>query len=375
MPAVILLSFSFSAGAQVISQKIKCVVIDAGHGGHDYGCISADKKTAEKNVALSVALKFGDKIKKAYPDTKVIYTRSKDVFVPLDERADIANRNKADFFISIHVNSTGKSRQATGTETFTMGAHVNSRNFEISKRENSVILLEDDYNTKYEGFKPDSPESYIIFSLLQNAYSEQSLIFAQLIQKEYVKGPIKYNRGVKQAGFLVLWRTTMPSVLTEIGFISNPNDLAQMRSEKGREQIADRLFTAFSKYKKSYEGVGSESDAAVENERLAVEDDEKETTADGGSENVEKNVEKKIEKNDGLTYSIQILSVAKKLKPSSPELKGRKDAEFTKVKGLYKYHIGAYGTWNEAAGDLPKIRRIFNGAFIIKMRGGEIVSN
>ncbi len=378
--------------AQEVSQKIRCVVIDAGHGGHDFGCVSADRKTAEKNIALSVALKFGDRIKKAYPDVKVIYTRSKDVFIPLAERADIANRNKADFFISIHVNSAGKSRQASGTETFTMGAHVNSRNFEISKRENSVILLEDDYKTKYEGFRPDSPESYIIFSLLQNAYSEQSLIFAQLVQKEYVKGPIKNNRGVKQAGFLVLWRTTMPSVLTEIGFMSNPGDLAQMRSERGRGQIADRLFAAFSKYKKSYEGEesrdeGESPDSTAEPDGGQTSDTGIEERSGGKSEAAPESAPEKASqertgsavsssgKKDDITYSIQILSVAKRLRAASPDLKGRKDAVCTKSKGLYKYHIGTYRTWNEASKDLPKIRKVFKGAFIIKLRDGEVVGS
>lgn len=439
-----------SAG-QPVSQRIGCVVIDAGHGGHDFGCISADKKTAEKSIALDVSLKFGAMIKEAYPDMKVVYTRKKDLFIPLSERADIANRNKADFFISIHVNSAGKSTQPNGTETFTMGTHVNSRNFEVSKRENSVILMEDDYNTKYEGFNPDSPESYIIFSLLQNAYSEQSIEFAELIQKEYVKGPVKYNRGVKQAGFLVLWRTTMPSVLTEIGFMSNPGDLAQMRSEKGRAGIAQRLFAAFSKYKKAYEaGSGSSAESSSGNASAANSGTSSGTYSGTSSESssgaASEAVSNKVQENDGNSggkkdgiqgnndepknntdktggktgsetdsrtdsridskagaktdiktdigtdskangntggrtdsknddyYSIQVLSVTKKLAAGAPDLKGRKDLQYIRTdNGLYKYHTGRYATWNDASRELAKVRKTFGGAFVIRIKDGRIV--
>lgn len=373
--------FPLVSSGQTVSQRIGCVVIDAGHGGHDFGCISADKKTAEKNIALDVSLKFGTMIKEAFPDMKVVYTRKKDLFIPLSERADIANRNKADFFISIHVNSAGKSAQPNGTETFTMGTHVNSRNFEVSKRENSVILMEDDYNAKYEGFNPDSPESYIIFSLLQNAYSEQSIELAELIQKEYTKGPVKYNRGVKQAGFLVLWRTTMPSVLTEIGFMSNPGDLAQMKSEKGRAGIAQRLFAAFSKYKKAYEA-GSEN--TPENNSENKQEGNSETNpvtrvASGGSGGKVDN--SRTASGNGTSagkddeyYSIQVLSVNRKLADGAPDFKGRKDLRYIRTdNGLYKYHTGRYATWNEASGELAKVRKTFGGAFVIRIKGGRIV--
>ncbi|MBQ1219694.1 MAG: N-acetylmuramoyl-L-alanine amidase, partial [Bacteroidales bacterium] len=230
----------------------KTVVIDAGHGGKDPGCISANRKYYEKNITLSVALKLGALIKKEYPMVKVIYTRSTDKYVDLSARADIANRNKADLFISIHVNAT-KATQARGTETFVMGTHKNDANFEVCKMENSVITIEDDYEHKYQGFDPSSAESYIIFSLLQNTHLEQSLMFAQQLQTEYKKGPIYVNRGVKQGGLLVLWKTTMPAVLTELGFMSNPKDLSVLVSSQGQNAFAQRLFNAFKLFKKEYE--------------------------------------------------------------------------------------------------------------------------
>ena len=203
--------------------RIKTVVIDPGHGGKDPGALSTNKKYREKDITLSVALKLGNLIKAKYPQVKVVYTRNTDKYVELSKRAEIANKNKADLFISIHVNSA-KATQARGTETFVMGTHKSDDNFQVCKTENSVIVIEDDYQTKYQGFNPNSPESYIIFSLLQNMHQEQSIKYAANVQSQFAKGPITVNRGVKQGGLLVLWKTTMPSVLTELGFISNPKD-------------------------------------------------------------------------------------------------------------------------------------------------------
>ena len=232
--------------------KIKTIVIDAGHGGKDAGAVSKNGIYKEKDIALSIALKFGAKIKEKYPDIKVIYTRDTDRYIELGERAAIANRNKADLFISIHINST-KGTVATGTETFVMGTNKSQSNFEICKTENSVIVLEDDYQSKYEGFDPNSPESYIIFSLLQNTHLEQSLKFASYIQDNYRNGPIKIDRGVKQGGLLVLWKATMPAVLTEVGFISNSEECMMLTWDQTQNMIASRLLDAFSSYKNDYE--------------------------------------------------------------------------------------------------------------------------
>lgn len=323
--------------------RLKTVVIDPGHGGKDPGAISRNGKYREKNITLSVALKLGELIKGSYPNIKVIYTRSTDKYVELSQRAAIANRNKADLFISIHVNSA-KSTQARGTETFVMGAHKSDDNFEVCKLENSVIVIEDDYERKYEGFNPGSPESYIIFSLLQNIHQEQSIKYAEKVQGQFAKGPITVNRGVKQGGLLVLWKTTMPAVLTELGFISNSKDYAVLISKNGQEQFARRLFNAFVAYKEEFEKGGGE----------AVSGEVKAPAADD-------------------FYAVQILSVGKLLGKGAYDLKGRKDARYVKAGKLYKYYLGNYSTRKEAAAALAGIRKTFPGAFVIHIKDNEII--
>ncbi|MCF0168395.1 MAG: N-acetylmuramoyl-L-alanine amidase, partial [Bacteroidales bacterium] len=303
------LIFSVSVCAEAENVKLSTIVIDAGHGGHDPGAISLDKKLREKTVTLDIAQKLGAKIKAAYPDVKVIYTRSKDVYVPLDERSDIANRNHADLFISIHINSVPKTSKApSGCETFVMGMHKNGANMEVCKRENSVILLEDDYSTKYQGYDPNDPQSFIFFNLMQNANFEQSLAFADLCQKQLNKGPIKTNRGIKQGGLLVLWRTTMPSVLVELGFISNASDKATLASADKRDQLAGRLFTAFDQFKKQYEG-GSEYQLP-------------EITEESKQEGAEAT---NPEKGDEQPFAIQVFAISGKFSPADSKFKGEKD--------------------------------------------------
>ena len=378
---------SAEEGAQN-SIKIKTVVLDAGHGGKDTGAISKNGAIKEKDITLSVALKLGKMINSNYPDVKVVYTRKRDEYIELSKRAEIANRNKADLFISIHVNSQ-KGTTATGTETFVMGTHKSSSNFEICKLENSVIVLEEDYQSKYEGFDPNSPESYIIFSLLQNTHLEQSLKFAALIQDNFKLGPIKVNRGVKQGGLLVLWKTTMPAVLTEIGFISNPAESNQLRRDAVQSQIAARIFNAFAKYKTDYEGgapklipdneIPSQSaeqqEAAVESAEqqeatVANADRQEATVAESAVQDEQPDAKRQPEAKgqpeaSGKAYRIQILSVTKVLPAGAQDLKGRRDAYYSYVNKAYKYCIGEYATREAAAADLPKIRKQFSGAFII----------
>jgi N-acetylmuramoyl-L-alanine amidase len=232
------------------------VCIDAGHGGHDSGCISG--KAKEKDVALGIALKLGKYIENHFPEVKVIYTRKTDVFVELHERAAIANNAKADLFICIHCNSAcyrdKKKRkdvcneETNGVETWVMGLHKSEANLEVSKRENEVVMLEKDYSKKYDGFDPNSPEANIIFSLYQNAYLDQSLRMASLVQGEVVRKG-REDRGVKQAGFLVLFKTYMPSVLIETGFLTNPAEAKFLTSEKGQDAMALSVFNAFKSYK------------------------------------------------------------------------------------------------------------------------------
>lgn len=232
--------------------KIDVVVIDAGHGGKDSG--TRGKKILEKDVALKIALKVGHYIEKNVPGVKVIYTRKTDTYISLDERANIANRAHADLFICIHANSMPGGR-ATGTETYVMGLHKDESNFEVAKRENSVILMDENYKERYEGFDPDSPESYILFSLTQSAYQESSLLFAQKVEDQFKQRVGRHSRGVKQAGFVVLWRTTMPSVLIETGFLSHPTEEQFLSEERGQDLIASGIYRAFKEYKNEVESI------------------------------------------------------------------------------------------------------------------------
>ena len=225
---------------------LSTVVIDAGHGGKDPGCTWG--KHTEKDLNLKVALLLGGMIEEAYGDVRVVYTRSDDRFVELHTRGDIANREGADLFISIHTDAVGNN-EAHGCSTYIMGNDKSEKNLEVAQRENSVIVMEGDYEEKYEGYDPTSVESFIIFSLMQYAYSEQSMIFAEMVQKHYKLNTPIVDRGARQGPYLVLWRTAMPAVLTEMGFMTHKGDRDYLHSEVGQKQIAKSLFDAFSEYR------------------------------------------------------------------------------------------------------------------------------
>jgi N-acetylmuramoyl-L-alanine amidase len=249
---LIILSFS-TFGQRKYSPsnfRVKTVIIDAGHGGKDPGAVNG--KTYEKDIVLAIALKLGNLIKTNLKDVKVIYTRDTDEFIELYERANIANRNKANLFISIHCN-TGPLVSMIGTETYAMGIEKNRSNLEVSKRENSVVILEENYLAKYDGFDPNSPEGNIIFSLYQNAYLDQSLNMAAKVEKQMRYKAKRNSRGVKQAGFLVLWKTAMPSILIETGFLSNPDEKKYLCSDTGQTNIANSVLKAFMEFKSELE--------------------------------------------------------------------------------------------------------------------------
>ena len=233
--------------------KVSKVVIDAGHGGHDPGTVG--KKYKEKDIALRIALKVGGFIEEYVNGVNVIYTRRDDTYIPLDKRAEIANKNKADLFISIHVNAMPGNNTTFGTETWVMGLHKSESNLEVAKRENSVILLDKDYEQRYEGFDPNSDESYILFSLTQDAYQQSSLKMAGKVESQFKTRVGRNSRGVKQAGFVVLYKTAMPSVLVETGFISNKAEEEYLGSEKGQELIASGIYRAFKEYKFEVESI------------------------------------------------------------------------------------------------------------------------
>lgn len=318
--------------------ELKTVVIDAGHGGHDPGATNG--KFYEKNITLSVARRLGDLIKKNYPSVKVIYTRSDDRFVELYKRADIANKNNADLFISIHVNSAG-NRSARGHETFVMGQDMSKSNFEVCQLENSVITLEEDYTSNYQGFDPNNPESYIIFTLLQNSHLEQSLDFATLVQKYASHGPISNNRGVKQDNFIVLWKCTMPAVLIELGFISNQSDMNALTDKTCQQNIAGNIFKAFQAYKKKYD-----------TELYTAGTAEGSTSGNISSGSTDAG------------FGIQIMASGNLIDKKSKVFKGW-SCKHIRIGNTYKYYIGPYRTRDDAAKDLPGIRKSFPEAFII----------
>jgi N-acetylmuramoyl-L-alanine amidase len=231
--------------------KIRTVVIDAGHGGKDPGTVG--KFLKEKDVVLKLAIKVGEYIEKNMPEVKVVYTRKTDKFIELGERAAISNRNKADLFISIHANAIANP-STYGTETWVMGLHKSEENLAVAKRENSVIQYEDNYQERYEGFD-NSPESYIMLSLMQNAYLESSLKFADKIEKQFKNKAGRHSRGVKQAGFVVLYKTATPSVLVEAGFLSNETEEKFLGTENGQELIASGIYRAFKEYKSDVESI------------------------------------------------------------------------------------------------------------------------
>lgn len=251
--AVIIICGSFST-LEVRDLEVDVVVIDAGHGGKDTGALGSFSR--EKDVALEIALELGRIIEEYLEDVKIIYTRNNDVFIGLKERAYIANKNGADVFISIHCNAVDQHPEGSyGTETWVMGLHKTKANFEIAKRENSVILLEENNAEKYQGFDPHDPESYILFSLSQNAYLSNSLNLANKIQTQFKERVGRYSRGVKQAGFVVLYQTTMPSVLVETGFITNSKEEKYLNDELGQTYIASGIFRAFRDYKNEIESI------------------------------------------------------------------------------------------------------------------------
>lgn len=350
------LAFSLFSGVPAHSQpsgsqlKLKTVVIDAGHGGKDAGAVSFDKKTYEKNVTLAIAKLLGQKIENAYPDVKVVYTRTTDRFVELNDRAEIANRNNADLFISIHINSFTKT-SPNGFSAHILGQSSNknrdlfSFNQELCRRENSVILLEDDYETKYQGFNPNDPESFIMFNLMQNAFYEQSILFAAEVDSQLSKGPFRTNRGISQNPFYVLWKTAMPSVLLELGFISNPSDLKVLNSSSGREEIATRLFNAFSSFKKKYDG------------SLDYRTDAKPAVQQPAGEKV--------------MYGVQVLLLSRKLKPDDRAFKGY-EAEVFQSGKMYKYIIGTSSTEDGARKFMSSVRKKFPDSFIVKIENGEV---
>ena len=376
-----------------IEAKDFVVVIDAGHGGHDPGALGRISK--EKTINLNVALKLGKQIKRNCPDVKVVYTRERDVFIPLDRRAEIANNAKADLFISIHTNSVAGGKTVKGASTWTLGLAKSDANLEVAKRENSVILYESDYKTRYAGFNPNSAESYIIFEFMQDKYMEQSVHLASLMQKQFRQTCRRADRGVHQAGFLVLKASAMPSILIELGFISTPEEERYLNTEEGAGTMAKGIYRAFLNYKREHElrltGVSKTIVPTEQEEDNAPAIAQKDTESVNTAPQQEKLLAEAKTKpaataktapkrpivvesttNDSeITFKIQILTSSKPLAKNDKRLKGLKDVDYYKEGGIYKYTYGASSDYNKVLRTKRTITAQFKDAFIIAFRNGE----
>ncbi|MCD8031954.1 MAG: N-acetylmuramoyl-L-alanine amidase [Bacteroides sp.] len=338
------------------------VVIDPGHGGRDPGAVG--KISKEKDINLKVALKVGDLIQKNCKDVKVIYTRSTDVFVALDRRAQIANNAKADLFISIHTDAASGSKTVKGVSTWTLGLARSDANLEVAKRENSVILYESDYQTRYAGFNPNSAESYIIFEFMQDKYMEQSVHLASLMQKEFKTTCKRVDRGVHQAGFLVLKASAMPSILIELGFISTPEEERYLNSEQGMNNLANGIYRGFLQYKKEQElrltGVSQIVIPPAASEPVSAAPPQ---TAATTSQNISSHSDEEI------VFKVQILSANRLLPANDKSFKGLKGIDHYKEGSTYKYTYGASTDYNQIQQTRRSISAQFKDAFVIAFRG------
>lgn len=336
------------------AQRPFTVVLDPGHGGHDSGAIG--KFSKEKDINLSLAIRLGQLINEKYPAIKVVYTRSTDVFIPLQRRADIANENHADIFFSIHTNAT-KSTATHGTETFLLGLTKSKSNLEVAMKENSVITLEDDYQTKYQGFDPNSVDSYIMFEYMQDKYMEKSLRLATLVENQF-KNTGRYSRGVKQAGFWVLHKSACPSVLIELGFISNAAEEKYMNSEDGKNRLARCIFNAFELYKREHDrksGISNTTAAPPTAESVEHAQTEEQTQQPAVNEKI--------------TFRVQLFAVENPVQVNNHVFKGLEGVTFYREGYFYKYTYGETATFTEIEQIRKSIVKQFPGAYIVAFKG------
>ncbi|MCB0402421.1 MAG: N-acetylmuramoyl-L-alanine amidase [Flavobacteriales bacterium] len=347
---------------------VKTVCIDAGHGGHDGGCQGPNSQ--EKHVALAIALKLGKYIEENFKDVKVVYTRKTDVYLKLWERAAVANKAKADLFICIHANAA-ENKNALGTETFVMGLHKSEANLKVAQRENAAILLEDDYKTRYSDFDPNSPESYIVLTMTQNAFIDQSLSFASKIQTQFTDRVGRKNRGVKQAGFLVLHQTSMPSVLIETGFLTNPEEEKFLSSDIGQDYMASAVYRAFKDYKSEIE-LKLQDDAPQQPE---PEVEKKEVVE--VKEVPKEKKEKKKDKNEGqvpkgVIFKVQIATSSDKKELLPENFNGVQGVDVYEAGGIYRYTVGSEKNMADANNlQLQMKTKGFVDAFIVAFSDGK----
>ena len=350
---LILLSFLFSAfmmPSHPPTDKF-VVVIDPGHGGKDPG--TSGKFSKEKDIALAISLKVGKYIEENLKDVKVLYTRKTDVYPEVHERADFANKNKADLFMSIHVDGFANTK-VYGTSSFVMGLAKNDESLAVAQRENAVIMKEDDYKSKYGGFDPNSPESYIRISLEQNAYLELSLSLAAKIQDQFKNRAMRKSRGVQQAGFLVLWRTTMPAVLIETGFLTNPAEEKFLNTEHGQDLMASGIYRAFRDYKNEI------SAKTVSEEELQKLDS--------------LNMANSTPDDSGIRFKVQIASSTKQIEAIPKNFSGIENVQQIEMDGRYKYTVGNQRDYQSAYTLYKKIKKKIPDAFLVAFKDGEKIS-
>ena len=363
------------------------LVIDPGHGGHDAGALGAISK--EKNINLAVALRFGKYVEQNLPEVRVIYTRTKDVFIPLNERANIANRANADLFISVHTNALPAGKIARGFETYTLGMHRAKDNLDVAMRENSVISMEKDYQQRYQGFDPRSSESYIIFEFIQGKNMERSVELARMIQRGVCDGANRPDKGVHQAGFLVLRETSMPGCLIELGFITTPDEERLLNNDSRVDDIARGIYEAFAKYKNKYDKSVSVPYRAKNSEEVnipkIVPDQEpapktravtrgKQPKREEATPEQPKRVEKKVKKAevaDAPVFKLQIFVGSRNLRKGDAHFKGETDYDSFQEGNLVKYTLGASTNYNEIYRLRKEKLDKFPEAFIIAFKNGQ----
>ena len=375
---ILLLSSAFyasSQGKKAPDLTLRTVVIDPGHGGKDTGTISADKKTYEKTLTLKISRLFAERIRAAYPDVKVRLTRDKDVFIPLNTRAKIASDLDANLFISIHINASARSKTVNGFSAYILGPSTKSKydsyevNMDVCKRENSVIFLEDDYSTTYKDYD-DSPESQILLQLMQNAFREQSLAFAETVSAHMKGGPFKKNWGVMQGNLAVLRRASMPAVLLEFGFMTNQDDLKLLRSEEKITELVDNLFEAFAEYKTNYDksvALGDKTEPAAQPSKPAKEEKAPSTApskpdAPAASATTEE---------PPVLYGTQILASGRQMSSDDKYFKGLETIS-VKVDKLYKYIALPDEDRSAALENYARVKKVFPDAFFVKLDKGVI---
>jgi len=360
------------------------VVLDAGHGGHDPGAQSASSR--EKDINLAIVLDLGSIIEQKFKDVKVVYTRKTDKYLTLQERADVVNEHHADLFICIHTNASPSSA-AFGAETYTLGLAKTKANLDVAMRENSVILMEADYRTKYKGFDPKSIDSYIMFEFMQDKYIDKSVEFSSTIQKQFVSYCRRSDRGVRQAGFWVLHRSACPSVLVEVGFISNPAEERFLTSEQGQQEMANAIFNAFVDYKRTHDkksGRQMSSVSKIEQPARSEEHNQKQQeVAERPKQDIDTVIkrtksEKKIitPKNSTQTpvFKVQLFVSPKRLKPTSTLFKGVNDVDSYAEGGMTKYTVGNDSDYSKIVKVRKEIISKFPNAFIIAFVGDKKIT-